>query len=127
MTVAVHQAQHVHVWSRSTSGLTRICDGLGCGEVQSVIQDGYLTAFSGSFEERVNPYTDPEATVHLDHVLCGECEPGSYICGTPRDLESEQVVAMGAPLTFTACAVCFASTSARCNACGVTIKVEVPA
>lgn len=57
---------------------------------------------------------------NLEHVVCGHCDPATYICGTPRE-DGETIVDMDHPHEAPACAVCFARAKTKCRSCDVTI------
>lgn len=57
----------------------------------------------------------------LDHIVCGECDPEVYLCGTPRRRDEEKIVHMGHPHEGQPCAVCFVAVKSSCNSCGAHI------
>ena len=60
-------------------------------------------------------------TVVMAHVLCAECFPPTYLCGTPRATE-EVFAAERAGEAEQPCAVCFSAANVRCRNCGAIIR-----
>lgn len=63
-------------------------------------------------------------TSDLEHVLCGNCLPQVYICGTPRTADEEFTSHNRVPVE--PCAICMASDVILCNSCGVRIRTRRP-
>jgi len=92
----VEAPDHRHVWSRSSSGQTKICDVVDCGVVRWL--------------------------ANVDHVLCPNCaHEGRYLCGISRDDEHGPVLSLSDSFIGTPCAVCFSSPTLTCNRCGTEI------
>lgn len=56
----------------------------------------------------------------MSHVVCGQCNPETYLCGTQRDAD-EEIFALPKGVSETLCAVCFAPGSVTCTSCGSDI------
>ena len=59
--------------------------------------------------------------VRLEHVVCGECQPTTTLCGTPLTA-IEKIVPPRTDFEFPPCVVCFGSDTLTYTNCGEEIQ-----